>query len=319
MAVYTEVSTQELAQFLNDYDIGHCLSFSAIAEGIENSNYLLQTEKGRFILTLFEKRVKTEELPYFMELMEHLFHNGFSCPRPVRGKDGTVLKKLCGKTACLTTFLTGASVQNIQPHHCAELGRAIALMQKASAGFRLYRANDLSVKGWENLIDKIGSRADEVSAGLYDALCREYEDVSSDWPSDLPQSVIHADLFPDNVFFENGTLSGVIDYYFSCNDIAVYELAICLNAWCFDAPVWIFNREKSSALLTAYQALRPMSSAEKEAFPILARGSALRFLLTRTYDWLNPVKDALVTPKNPKEYISKMLFHKTVKSYDDYL
>ena len=318
MAVYTEISSDILDDFLKQYDIGSKKSFSGIAEGIENSKFYLETSGGRFILTIFEKRVKPAELPYFMDLMTHLADNGFSCPLPVKGKDGAALRSLCGKTACLTTFLNGKSVTDIRPVHCAELGRAIALMQNAAKGFSAFRPNDLSVDGWAALIDKIGTRANEVENGLYDDLRRDFDFVAPRWPAHLLKSVIHADLFPDNVFFDGDRLSGVIDFYFACNDIAVYELAVCLNAWCFDASGLRFHADRAAAMLRAFDAVRPLSDDEKAAFPVLARGACLRFLLTRTYDWLNPVANALVTPKDPKQYVARAAFHRQVSTMTDY-
>lgn len=313
MAVYTKVSQDELAAFLQDYDIGGLIGFKGIASGIENSNYFVQTTAGRFILTLFEKRVNPAELPYFLNLMTHLNKNGVVCPQTVVAKDGAVLRDLCGKKTCLTTFLNGASVFDITINHCAELGKAAARLHLAGESYAGYRKNDLSVGGWAVLLDKIGKNADSVERGLAAEMAADYAEIKTGFSSGLPQGVIHADLFPDNVFFENGKLSGIIDFYFACNDAFAYELAICLNAWCFDAGTWTFNADKARALMTAYQSVRPLTDGEKAALPVLARGSALRFLLTRTYDRLNGTPDALVTPKDPTEYVAKLRFHRSVR------
>ena len=318
MAVYTKVSEAELTAFLENYDLGALVSFQGIREGIENSNYFVTTTAGRFILTLFEKRVKPDELPYFLNLMTHLNRKGIACPLTVVGKDGLNLRDLCGRKACLTTFLNGKSARDITPARCAELGAAMARMHLAGSDYPTDRANDLSVDGWAALLDKIGAAADTVEAGLAKEMAADYADIKRDFPSGLPRGVIHADLFPDNVFFENGKLSGVIDFYFACNDALAYEVAICLNAWCFDAGSWRFNPDKARAMTAAYQSVRPLNAAEKAALPVLARGAALRFLLTRTFDWLNRVPDALVTPKDPAEYIAKLRFHRSVSDASVY-
>lgn len=318
MAVYTEVPAPELDNFLTQYDIGSAVSFKGIPGGIENSNYFLETERGRYILTLYEKRVNPAELPYFLNLMTHLKNKGIICPLPVAGKDGNALRELCGKKAAVTTFLEGASAGRIRAEHCAELGRAMAEMHLAGSDYPGYRKNDLSLDGWEKLLGEIGPAADTVADGLYDEMCAALDEIKRDFPSGLPQGVIHADLFPDNVFFTGKTLSGIIDFYFACNDALVYELAVCLNAWCFEPEIWELNVTNAARMLNAYNKVRPLNAEEKEAFPLFARGSALRFLLTRTYDWLNRVDGALVTPKNPMEYVKKLRFHRGIKAYHEY-
>lgn len=318
MAVYTEVSNEELEEFLAQYDIGEVLSLKGITEGIENSNFLLHTDRDLYILTLYEKRVKPDELPYFLDLMNHLHAKGISCPLPVPGKDGRALRDLCGRKACVSTFLKGMSTRKIMPDHCAELGRAMAQMHLAAEGFKGTRRNDLSVEGWENLLEKIGKEADNIAPDLYSEMKQELYSLKSYWPSGLPQGVIHADLFPDNVFFLGKKLSGIIDFYFACNDAFAYELAVCLNAWCFEPEIWEFNTTKAARMLAAYDRIRPLSKTEKEKLPVLARGSALRFLLTRTFDWLNRTEGALVRPKNPLEYLRKLRFHRGIKTYHEY-
>lgn len=317
MAVYTDVPDEELAAFVAEYDLGAVTAFKGIAEGVENSNFLLRTERGSFILTLYEKRVRAEDLPFFLGLMEHLAARGFSCPTPVKGRDGAALRRLCGRPAAIVTFLDGLWPRRIRPAHCAGVGDALARLHLAGDGFGLRRPNDLSVAGWRRLLDAAAPRAHEVRARLADELQAEFAHVERAWPTDLPQGVIHADLFPDNVFFQGERLTGVIDFYFACDDALAYDVAICLNAWCFEAD-GSFNVTKARALLTRYEAVRPLSQAEYAALPVLARGSALRFLLTRLYDWLNHPPGAFVKPKDPLEYLHKLRFHQGVRDVGSY-
>ena len=312
MAVYTEVSAEEIEGFVADYDIGEVLSFKGIAEGVENSNYLLQTDRGRYILTLYEKRVDANDLPFFLGLMEHLAARGISCPVPLHGRDGKALRTLCDRPAALVSFLDGLWPRRIHSFHCAELGTALARMHLAGADFELPRANALSVAGWRPLLDSCQARADEVKPGLAAALEKELAHLEAAWPDDLPAGVIHADLFPDNVFFRGESLTGLIDFYFACNDFFAYDIAICLNAWCFEQDR-AFNVTKARLLLQSYRRERPLSDAELAALPLLARGSALRFLLTRLYDWLNHPEGAFVKPKDPMEYWHKLSFHQEVR------
>ena len=312
MAVYTEVSDDELTAFLEGYDLGQVLSFKGIAEGVENSNYLLRTSQDTFILTLYEKRVSPEDLPFFLGLMEHLAAKGIACPTPIRGRDGQALRRLCGRPAAIVSFLEGLWPKRVLPSHCRALGEAMARMHLAGADFALSRANDLSVAGWRPLLESCVGRAHEVEPGLAEELAEELDRLEADWPCDLPAGVIHADLFPDNVFFLQERLSGFIDFYFACNDSFAYDLAVCLNAWCFERDN-AFNVTKARALLQAYRSVRPFSEAELAALPLLARGSALRFLLTRLYDYLNVPEGALVAPKDPLEYCNKLRFHREVR------
>ena len=312
MAVYTEVSAEELACFVAGYNLGELLSFKGIAEGVENSNYLLQAEKGTFILTLYEKRVAAHDLPFFLGLMEHLAARGIDCPLPLHAADGKALRELCGRPAALISFLEGLWPRRIQTFHCAALGAAMARMHLAGADYGLRRENALSVAGWRPLLDACAPRADEIRPGLAEALERELSALEANWPEALPAGVIHADLFPDNVFFRRERLTGIIDFYFACNDFFAYDLAICLNAWCFEQDN-AFNITKARMLLQAYSRERPFSDQELEALPLLARGSALRFLLTRLYDWLHHPEGAFVKPKDPLEYWKKLQFHQGVR------
>src|SRR5262244_4169800 len=277
MAVYTDVADDELRAFIALYDIGEVLSCKGIAEGVENSNFLVTTERGNFILTLYEKRVAPEDLPFFISLMEHLANHGVACPTPVAGRDGIALRELCGRPAAIVTFLAGMWPRRILPFHCAALGRALGVLHRAGASFGMTRENDLAVAGWRRLFESCRTRAGEVQPGLSEELATELAQLETVWPSDLPQGVIHADLFPDNVFFRDRELSGLIDFYFACTDFLAYDLAVCLNAWCFEADASL-NVTKARLLIDSYRRARPLKAVELSALPLLARGSALRFL-----------------------------------------
>jgi homoserine kinase type II len=313
MAVYTDVSAEDLQAFLTDYEIGRLVSLKGIAEGVENSNYFVFTDLGPYVLTLYEKRVREEDLSFFIGLMEHLAARGVPCPTPIRDRAGQALKRLNGRPAALASFLKGLSPRRTTPEHCAAVGRAVAELHLQGADFGIRRENDLSLAGWQKLADGCGARADEVEPGLAGEIAEELETFASCWPNNLPSGVIHADLFCDNVFFDGPHLSGIIDFYFACNDLFAYDVAICLNAWCFENHREL-NVTKARALLAAYRQVRPFEAAELAALPLLARGAALRFLMTRLYDWLHPVEGALVTPKDPREYLAKLRFHRGVTS-----
>jgi homoserine kinase type II len=308
MAVYTEVTDEALADFLSDYDIGTMVAFRGIAEGVENSNYSLRTSGGDFILTLYEKRVDPEDLPWFLGLMEHLAQHGVVCPQPVHGRDGVALRHLCGKHAAITTFLPGVWPRRVRQAHCGPVGTALAKLHLAGADYAPKRQNALGPQSWIPLLDRCRDRLDEVQAGLAVELDRTLGGILSAWPLELPVGHIHADMFPDNVFFLDEKLSGVIDFYFASTDLLAYDIAICLNAWCFE-PDFSFNVTKSRALLAGYQALRPLSAAEQAALPVLCQGAAMRFLLTRLFDWLNTPTGAMVTRKDPVEYLRRLRFH----------
>jgi homoserine kinase type II len=318
MAVYTDVAADELAEFLGTYDIGELLSYKGIAEGVENSNFLLHTSAGHFILTLYEKRVARGDLPFFLGLMTHLASRGISCPQPVKNKNGEALSVLAGRPAAIINFLEGVWPRKPNAAHCAGVGQALAKMHLAGADFPVTRANALSVSGWRPLFEAAASRADEVQHGLRDFIGAELDHLEGNvWPRNLPQGVIHADLFPDNVFFLGEQVSGIIDFTFACTDMLAYDVAICLNAWCFESDC-SFNVTKARAFLGAYGRERPLSESEQHALPLLARGAALRFLLTRLVDFLNVPKGALVRPKDPLEYARKLRFQQGVSSLRDY-
>jgi len=309
MAVYTEVPDHALSDFLADYDIGRLVAFRGIAEGVENSNYALRTTADDFILTLYERRVDPADLPWFLGLMEHLAGRGVVCPLPVRGRDGQALRMLCGRHAAITTFLPGVWPRRVQPAHCGPVGAALAALHLAGRDYPPARPNGLGPASWPALLDRSRDRADEVQAGLAGELEAALASILAAWPADLDmRGHIHADLFPDNVFFLEGRLSGLIDFYFAATDLLAYDLAVCLNAWCFEAD-FSFNVTKGRALLLAYAQVRPLSGAELAALPVLCRGAAMRFLLTRLFDWLNTPADALVTRKDPIAYLRRLRFH----------
>ena len=312
MVVYTEVSDLALETFVAGYGIGPVVSCKGIAEGIENSNYLLQTQDSSYILTLYEKRVARDDLPFFLGLMEHLAVHGISCPVPIRDATGEVLRELCGRPAAMVSFLKGMWPRRVMPKHCAALGRAMAEMHLASADFTMSRPNDLSLAGWKTLFDTCRDRADEIQPGLAEEIADELVELEACWPIEIEKGIIHADLFPDNVFFLGDSLSGLIDFYFACTDILAYDVAVCLNAWCFEAN-GDFNITKAKRLLAAYDDVRPLRSIELTVLPILARGAALRFLLTRLHDRLFPPEGAMVRQKDPLEFLRRLRFHRGIE------
>jgi homoserine kinase type II len=317
MAVYTDVPEGELEAFLKNYAVGDLLSYKGIAEGSENSNYLLHTSTGSYILTLYERRVERADLPFFLGLMDHLARKGVVCPLPVHRKDGEIIGELAGRAAALITFLEGMWMRRPTAAQCREVGKALASMHLAGADFPLSRPNALQIDGWRKLWDGARPRADEVEQGLAAEVDRDFTALEREWPKGLPSGVIHADLFPDNVFFLGDRLSGLIDFYFACNDFYAYDLATCLNAWCFEKD-HSYNLTKSTALLAGYRAVRPLEHAEITALPLLARGSALRFMLTRLYDWLTIPDGALVQKRDPLEFVRRLRFHRQIKSAAEY-
>jgi homoserine kinase type II len=317
MAVYTDVSADDLTRFLSVYDIGELLFYKGIAEGVENSNFLVHTSAGNFILTLYEKRVAEDDLPFFLGLMEHLAERGITCPQPVKNRQGGVLGKIAGRPAAIVSFLDGLWIRRPSPSHCSAVGEALARLHLAGADFKPKRANALSIESWRPLYEHATVRGDSVRQGLCSEIEMELDALEKSWPHRLPQGVIHADLFPDNVFFLGNKLSGLIDFYFACTDTLAYDVAVCLNAWCFESD-HSFNVTKGRSLLNAYGKVRALSEAELKALPVLARGAAMRFLLTRLVDWLAVPDGALVRPKDPLEYYRKLRFHQSVKSVQDY-
>ncbi len=317
MAVYTEVDDEDLSAFISRYDVGALVAYKGIAEGVENTNYLVQTKTGRYILTLYEKRVARSDLPFFLRLMEHLSGRGVSCPTPVRDRSGTCLGELSGRAAAMVTFLDGFSIHRPRADHCGAVGEALAQFHLAGASFEPRRANALGMPSWRALFETLTSSLDTIDPGLSLLIADELAHINDTWPSALPDGIIHADLFPDNVFFLDDKLSGLIDFYFACNDYLAYDVAVCLNAWCF-GPDHVFDHEKGRALLEGYERVRTLTKDERDALPNLARGAAVRFLLTRSHDWLHRPPNALVAPHDPMDYIHRLRFHRTVHTIAGY-
>jgi len=312
MAVYTDISEEALAEFLHQYDIGTLLSYRGITEGVENSNFMLHTTGGNFILTLYEKRVKQEDLPFFLHLMQHLSRRGIACPQTIKRRDGELIGRLADRPAAIVSFLEGVWIRRPTAHHCAHVGEALARLHLGCQDFPLKRANALAPEGWRGLWQQIHDRTDEIAPGLAAEIEAELTWLEQAWPQHLPQGIIHADLFPDNVFFIGEELSGLIDFYFSCYDMLSFDLAICLNAWCFEAD-FSYNVTKAHALLTHYQTVRPLNEQECLFLPLLARGAALRFFMTRAYDWFHTDPQAQLVKKDPLEYLRKLRFFRQIK------
>ncbi|MBX3456562.1 homoserine kinase [Ferrovibrio sp.] len=319
MAVYTEIDDEQLEALLAQYDIGQLMSYKGIAEGVENSNFMLVTDRGSYFLTLYERRVDPADLPFFLGLMQHLAAHGLPCPTPIQGRDGEALREVAGRPCAIISFLNGVSQKRPSAKHCHGVGAALAKLHMAGQDFKGRRPNALSLPGWKSLIEACGDRASKVRAGLENEIAREWDSLSAAWPpapdfgaaTPLPAGVIHADLFPDNVLFLGDEVSGLIDFYFACNDYFAYDIAVMLNAWCFEAD-GAFNVTKGRAFVAGYESVRKLTDGEVFSLPLFCRGAALRFLLTRLYDWLNQVPGALVRPKDPLEYWQKLNFHRQV-------
>ena len=318
MAVYTDVTDEALSGFLREYEIGELIAFRGIAEGVENSNFSLRTGAGDFILTLYEKRVERRELPWFLGLMRHLASRGISCPLPLAGRDGEALRELAGRPAAITGFLPGVWPRRVRAEHCLQLGETLGRLHLAGLDYPPVRLNALGPHAWPALLQRSRAGGDAVQAGLIAELDAALARILPAWPGEgrspgLPRGQIHADLFPDNVFFLGRRLSGVIDFYFACTDLLAYDLAVCLNAWCFEAGAndtsARVDTARAALLVRGYESVRQLEPAERAALPVLAQGAAIRFLLTRLYDWLNPPPGALVTPKHPLDYLHRLRFH----------
>ena len=320
MAVYTRVNSKDINYIEKNYNIGKIKSFTGIKKGIENTNYLLKTENKKFILTLFEKRVQEKDLPFFMNLMEKLNKHKIKCPEPQRNKKGSFITKIKNKSASIVSFVEGKDKSKLNSKNCYEIGKNIAKFHKASKKIKLLRKNSLSIKQWPKILGKIGDKSKVIDPNLNSLMKNSLNDIKNNWPKDLPHGIIHADLFIDNIFFKKNKLSGYIDFYFACNDFLIYEIAICINALCFDKKnnKFIFNKKKSQNLIKGYSKIRSLSNKEKKSLNILCRGAALRYLLTRTYDYLNTPKSAVIKIKNPREYIQKLKLHNKFSNFRNY-
>jgi homoserine kinase type II len=313
MAVYTRMTDDELGDFVARYDIGDVESCTGIAQGIENSNYMLRTGRGNFILTLYEKRVHEEDLPFYLGLMTHLAEKGFPCPVPLADRDGRSLAPLAGRPAAIVSFLSGrgGDCDELTPARCAAIGAICARLHCDADEFQLSRPNDLTLTDWRQLFDPLAKKANSLKPGFSDWIASELSFLETHWPAELPVGIVHADLFPDNAFFKGDSLTGVIDFYFACNEFLAWDIAVCLNAWCF-GPAGTFLDENARALLTGYTDVRPLTAAESVALPVLARGAAIRFLLTRLHDWFHTPDDALAHRKDPLEFVPLIEFHRSL-------
>ncbi len=320
MAVYTRINQNDLNLIEKNFKIGKIYSFSGIKKGIENTNYLIKTNKEKIILTIFEKRVQKKDLPFFMNLMFGLSRHKIKCPEPIKNKKGKYLFKIKNKTACLVSFLEGKDKNQLTSKDCFQVGKNAALLHLAAKKLRLYRKNSLSVNSWGPLLNRIDKRINKLSSNLINIMKNDLFDIKKKWPKSMPNGIIHCDLFIDNIFFYKKKYYGFIDFYFSANDFLAYELATCVNALCFKKrnKIFVLDHGKSAQLLRGYQSIRKLNAKEKNNFNTLCRGSALRYLLTRSYDYLNTPKKALIKIKDPKEYLDKLNFHRKLNSFKDY-
>jgi homoserine kinase type II len=316
MAVYTQVSAEALTDFLARYDHGALVSAKGIAEGVENSNYMVDTTAGRYILTLYEKRVAAGDLPFFMEMLDHVAADGNLVPRAFADRDGHVIQQLEGRPACLIEFLSGVSVTRPTAAQAHAAAAAMGRMHHSLARFTGHRANTLGLDDWRPLLDRCGRSLDTIEPGLFDRVDAALAAVERDWPRDLAVSVIHADLFPDNVLMLDDRVTGLIDFYFACTDIRAYDLAVMHSAWAFDPAGELLDPAVGHALVAGYDGAFGLSAAERAALPVLARGACLRFLLTRAWDWLNTPADALVTRKDPLAYARRLDWYERSDGFD---
>ena len=320
MAVYTKINSRDLLSLSKDYKLGKIIKYEGIKKGIENTNYLLKTNKKKYILTIFEKRVQKKDLPFFMNLMEKLNQKKIICPKPLKNGDGKHLSKIQNKPASIVTFLKGKDKATLNYKNCFDIGKNIAKFHKAGTKIKLYRQNSMSINKLDGLLKSIKFKSNKIAPKLKPTLNVCLTDIKKQWPKKLPSGIIHGDLFIDNIFFNKNKFSGFIDFYFSSNDYLMYEIAICINALCFDKKRNSFkmNHQKVRNLIDGYETIRPFTKNEKNALNILCRGAALRYLLTRIYDYLNTPKTALIKIKDPNEYFQKLIFHNNLNSYKDY-
>ena len=320
MAVYTKLNQEKIEEILSNYNLGKLDSFKGIEEGIENTNYFLSVNKKKFILTVYEKRVKSKDLPFFSELMSSLNNSNFKCPAPIINNRKETITDFNGKKLMIVSFLEGKAKQNLSPANCNSIGIEIAKMHTLTKNLKLNRKNDLSVDSWRKLFDAVKDKCTKIHKDLPRLIEQNLNDVEKNWPKNLPKGIIHADLFHDNIFFTQDKFSGVIDFYFSCEDFFAFEIAICFNALCFDGPKsnLSFNVTKAKNFIDGYSSIRKLNDEEKNSIKVLSQGAALRFLLTRVFDALNTVEGAIVKIKDPMEYLKRLEFHKNSKNHEDY-
>ena len=320
MAIYTKISSKDILLIEKKYNLGKIIYFKGIKKGIENTNYLLKTQNKKFILTLFEKRVKKKDLPYFMNLMDRLSEYKINCPKPQRNKKGSFLIKVKNKTASIVSFVEGKDKLKLTVKDCYYIGKNIAKFHKASKKIKLYRKNSMSLNECKKILNKIGNKYKKINSNLNILMKNSYLEVKNEWPKNLPHGIIHGDLFIDNIFFKKNKFYGYIDFYFACNDFLVYEIAISINALCFDKKgrKFIFNKKKSKNLIMGYSKIRSLSNNEKKSLNILCKRAALRYLVTRSYDYLNTPKNAIIKIKDPKEYIQKLNIHNKFNNFKNY-
>jgi len=316
LAVYTSVALPDLKRFVAGFDIGEVVAFEGIAQGVENSNFRLRTTDGNYVLTLYERLVNPSDLPFFLGLMQHLAGSGIPCPAPVADRNGQLLHELSGRPAAIVNFAPGDWPRDITPTHCRAVGTALGKLHVAAAGFSMTRQNDQSLPSWRAMFNDLASRADDLRPGFATWIEAELSALEAGWSADLPTGIIHGDLFPDNVFFEGGAITGVIDYYFACNDALAFDLAICLNAWCFENGT--LDQQRARALCAGYEFIRPLESSEWNVFPLLARGAAMRFLVTRLHDWFHTPEDALAQRKDPIDFVPVIECHRAVSDSTAY-
>ena len=320
MAVYTKYNQDEIDEILSNYDLGKLETFKGIEEGIENTNYFISTKNKKYILTVYEKRVKSKDLPFFSKLMSFLDKANFKCPVPILNKKKETITNYNGKELMVVSFLEGKAKQNLSPTNCESIGVEVAKMHEITKNFKLKRDNDLSIKSWRGLFETVKDQCSQIHKDLPKLISENLNDVEKKWPSDLPKGIIHADLFHDNIFFLKNEFSGIIDFYFSCEDYFAFEIAVCFNALCFEGVKenLSFNVTKAKKFIDGYSSIRKLSDQEKANIKVLSQGASLRFLLTRVFDALNTVEGAMVKVKDPIEYLKRLEFHKKSKSYEDY-
>ena len=320
MAIYTKLSENNLKDFFLKYNLGKLINYKGIHEGIENTNYFIQTDKGKFILTVYEKRMEEKDLPFFMGLMRNLFDANFPSPEPIINKNGNYVSEICGKKAAVVSFLNGSAKKNLSPNDCQKVGIQTAKLHLITKNLTGKRENKLSVNSWRKIYEKVQNDCSKIHLNLTKTIEKNLDEIENNWPKNIPSGIIHADLFPDNIFFKDDKLTGIIDFYFSCYDFYVFEIAICLNALCFEGQKenLSFNVTKAKKFVDGYSGIRKLTEEEKKSLKILCQGAAMRFLLTRVFDYLNLTEGALVKIKDPIEYLKRLEFHNNVKDYQDY-